>query len=60
MRAALAGRDGTLREVLDVVVAYERGDWDILSDRCRSIGLDEAEAPLFYYDSLEWAKVTFD
>lgn len=59
VRAALTGKDGVLRKVLDLVIAYERGDWGALSRSCGTLGVGEAEAPVCYYDSLAWANVTF-
>jgi len=59
VRAALTGRNGALRKILDLVVAYERGDWDVLSKACGTLGLGESETPVCYYDSLQWANVTF-
>jgi EAL and modified HD-GYP domain-containing signal transduction protein len=58
-RAALEGRDSPLRTVLDLVVAYEEGDWHKVGELSRLLGVpEEALAPL-YVESLEWTRKVF-
>lgn len=59
-RDALAGADGPLRRILDLVIAYESGDWDKVA---RLAGLlqipEEALSPL-YVEALEWTRQLVD
>jgi EAL and modified HD-GYP domain-containing signal transduction protein len=51
VRAALLAREGILGEVLDCVVAFERGDWDaVLQAR-----LDRSAIQQSYLDAIAWA-----
>ncbi len=56
IKAALLGEANTARAVLDVVVAYEAGDWDVASEKGLALGLPEDAAALAYADALIWAR----
>lgn len=56
IKAALLGEANTARAVLDVVVAYEAGDWDVASEKAQVLGLPEDAAAVAYADALLWAR----
>jgi EAL and modified HD-GYP domain-containing signal transduction protein len=59
VRAALLGDGGPLAGVLAVVVAYERGRWDTVSEAAGRLGSPELSLFEFYLDAVEWARDTF-
>jgi c-di-GMP-related signal transduction protein len=59
VRAALLGEPGQLRDIFDLVLAYERADWENVSERAVTLGIDEVSLPWVYAYSVEWvAQVT--
>ncbi len=52
--AALTGEHNRLRDVLDLIVAWERGDWAQSLDACRRLGLDPEDLADAYLRSLQW------
>jgi EAL and modified HD-GYP domain-containing signal transduction protein len=56
VRAALMGEENIARSVLDVVVAYESGNWDAALEKGRNLGLPEDAAATAYADALLWAR----
>ena len=48
---------GPFEPVLQLVIAYEHGDWDGVSALTSRLGLDEQEAPQRYREAVEWARV---
>jgi EAL and modified HD-GYP domain-containing signal transduction protein len=59
VRAALLGEPGPLGDVFALVLAYERAEWDEVSARSASLGIDENALPWLYTRSAEWvAQVT--
>ncbi|MCP5102104.1 MAG: HDOD domain-containing protein [bacterium] len=55
IKAALLGEDNRFRDVLDVVLDYERGDWRNFNQSAGRLRLDETRAVSLYLDSVEWA-----
>jgi c-di-GMP-related signal transduction protein len=53
-KSALLGADHMFRDVLDTVIAYERGDWDLFSELAPAIRLREEAMPVLYQESLTW------
>ena len=51
VQAALLAREGILGEVLDCVIAFERGDWDTVT----SGALDRAAIQRSYLQAISWA-----
>ncbi|HWH31168.1 MAG TPA: EAL domain-containing protein [Egibacteraceae bacterium] len=60
VHAALLGEPNRARQVLDTVVAYERGDWSALDERAARLGLPEERLPRLYAEAVEWAGAVFD
>ena len=59
VREALLGNDNVERRLLDAVIAYERGAWDIAAQSARHAGISEAILPDAYSDAVRWShKVT--
>ena len=59
IKRALLGEEGQLRDVYELVLAYEKGDWDELGRKASRLGLDEREVKEFYLQSLEQANEIF-
>src|SRR5690606_34714899 len=59
VQAALLGQPGPLRDLLDVVVAYERGQWDAVTRITGGNGWPEAQLIGHYIDALEWSRDFF-
>ena len=53
---ALMGKTNPLRQVLDLVVAYERGAWTDFESLCTTLGVDHGTACRAYRDGLTWAQ----
>jgi c-di-GMP-related signal transduction protein len=51
---ALRGEDSILSECLALVIAYDRGDWDVVDGLSAKIGVDPATLPGAYSRSVEW------
>jgi EAL and modified HD-GYP domain-containing signal transduction protein len=52
--AALAGKDVRLRKLLEVVIRYERSEWDECEALAKSLHLGEAELSAAYVDAIGW------
>ncbi len=56
IKEALLGQSGPLGEVLQVVLAHERGGWRALSELCGRVGISEEVLPALYRETLAWAQ----
>ena len=56
VKSALLGESNVPRQVLDVVIAYENGNWDEALDKARALGLAEDSPATVYSDALKWAR----
>jgi c-di-GMP phosphodiesterase len=56
---ALHGGEGLLLDLLTVVVAYERGQWDTVARLSASHGWPETELIGSYIEAIEWARGFF-
>jgi EAL and modified HD-GYP domain-containing signal transduction protein len=52
--AALAGKNGRLRKLLDVVISYERSEWEECEALAHTLNLGEAELSTAYIQAAEW------
>jgi EAL and modified HD-GYP domain-containing signal transduction protein len=52
--AALAGKEGRLRELLKVVVSYERSEWDECQALAKNLNLGEVELSSAYLEAVGW------
>lgn len=55
IKQALLTGNGIMGEVLDLVVAYERGDWQHLFTIASKLQLYEEIIPELYFDTIAWA-----
>jgi EAL and modified HD-GYP domain-containing signal transduction protein len=54
IRQALLGAPNPMRRLYDLVLAYERGDWDGVVGWASTLGLDARTIPDRYCTALEW------
>ena len=60
IKDALCGKPNRLRAVFDYVLAYEKGDWDRVSEMAAGLGLrDESGIPAIYLHAVHWAQKSF-
>ena len=59
VQAALLGEPNPLRELLDMILAYERGDWPVVSGYAGRHHLDKSVVPDLYVDAIAWANEFF-
>jgi len=55
IKQALLGKPNDYRRILDLVLAYEAGDWKGFAERAAGLSIDESEVPDSYNESVEWA-----
>lgn len=53
---ALLQREGTLGELLDIVIRYESGDWNYIN----SVGFEPSELSTYYFESMCWTRGLFE
>ncbi|MGA8677250.1 MAG: HDOD domain-containing protein [Candidatus Acidiferrales bacterium] len=56
IRNALLGKPNGLRKILDLVMNYERGNWDEISREARSLGIADEAITERYLESVDWAQ----
>ena len=56
--AALLGQSGPFRNVLDLILCYEEGDWDSLACCAQRLRLDEQALPAQFKQAITWANKT--
>lgn len=56
---ALLGHDNIFKTVLNLILAYEKGEWDKFYDLCTLLEIDSKLIPNLYFESVEWAQATF-
>ena len=56
VKTALLGGNNVPRQILDVVIAYENGNWDEALEKARALGLAEDSPAAVYSDALKWAR----
>jgi EAL and modified HD-GYP domain-containing signal transduction protein len=57
VKSALLGQQNRFRDVLNLVLDYERGLWEGVSHRAGKLKLDEQQIGNRYLDAVEWAKL---
>ncbi|MFP4105784.1 MAG: EAL and HDOD domain-containing protein [Phycisphaerae bacterium] len=53
--AALLGGSNQFRLVLDMILNYEKGDWELFGQHAKSLAVDEKQIPQLFRSSLKWA-----
>jgi EAL and modified HD-GYP domain-containing signal transduction protein len=59
VKGALLGQPGRFRHVFDLMLSYEKGQWDDFSRHAEELQLDEELIPQLYTDALRWASQAF-
>lgn len=55
IKQALLGKDNRFSPILNLVLAYEKADWENLIKHIQQLGLDESEVSVLYLQSLAMA-----
>ena len=55
VKDALTGQDNALRPIYDLMLAYEQGYWQEVSEIATQIGLERSDLPGLYLPAVEWA-----
>ena len=50
------GKSNGLRKILDLVMNYERGNWDEISREARNLGIADEVITERYLESVDWAQ----
>jgi EAL and modified HD-GYP domain-containing signal transduction protein len=56
VRTALLDRKGSLAPFLELVEAYESGDWDRVAESAPRVGLSTIDVPQVYLDAVRWTR----
>ena len=59
VKEALMGKENQFRDILDLVIAYEKGNWLIWGNYIKKLKLEESEFPDIYMSSIDWARKIF-
>jgi EAL and modified HD-GYP domain-containing signal transduction protein len=59
IKAALLGEKNKLRNLLDVIIAYEKGDWTAFSEAAALAGIREDAVPSVYTAAIAWANEVY-
>ncbi len=57
IKEALMGDDNSFRDVLDVVIDYEKGDWKNFDVSARKLNLSKRDTVTHYLEAVEWGAV---
>ncbi|MBD3274047.1 MAG: HDOD domain-containing protein [Candidatus Marinimicrobia bacterium] len=60
IKNALTGKENRFKHILDLVLAYERGEWDDFSRLSEITDFSESEMPKIYNDGLKWTEQIFE
>ena len=55
IKEALLGEPGSIRNVCDYAIAYERGNWDMVSEKALALSIDENATQRMYVEAVSWA-----
>lgn len=55
VKNALLGMKSKYREVFDLVVNYQSGNWEQFAKSAKKLSLDQTTVPKLYLESVEWA-----
>ncbi|MGP1569416.1 MAG: EAL and HDOD domain-containing protein [Eubacteriales bacterium] len=58
IKSALLFKSGALGKSLNLIIAYESGNWQSFEDSCKTLRLKVNTVISSYFSSLEWAKKT--
>ncbi|MDZ5473806.1 EAL domain-containing protein [Bacillus sp. 31A1R] len=52
---ALKGNQNSLKDVLDLVIAVETANWNVISEKCKVLNIEEKDLFKIYAESLNWS-----
>jgi c-di-GMP-related signal transduction protein len=55
IKSALLGDQNSLRTVLDLIIMYEQGNWEVVARITRELNLDDSQILPTYLTSIKWA-----
>jgi EAL and modified HD-GYP domain-containing signal transduction protein len=55
VKYALLGMKSKYREVFELVVDYQNGNWEQFARSAKKLSLDEAIVPRLYLEAVDWA-----
>lgn len=58
VESAILNRENKMGKSLDLIIAYESGDWKDFEDICKQLKLKASKVIQAYVESLEWSKST--
>jgi len=59
IKDALTGGENLLGEVYRLMTAYEKADWNLVTQHSGRLGLEEENVPQFFLKSVEWTNQLF-
>ena len=60
IKEALTGKENRFKHILDLVLSYERGEWDDFARLSEITDFSESEMPKIYNDGLKWTEQIFE
>ncbi len=54
VKVALMGGENRFRDVFDMLVSYERGEWGGFAEHAADLKVEENDLPVLYRDSVRW------
>jgi EAL and modified HD-GYP domain-containing signal transduction protein len=54
VKVALMGGENRFRDVFDMLVSYERGEWGEFAEHAANLKIEENDLPVLYRDSVRW------
>jgi EAL and modified HD-GYP domain-containing signal transduction protein len=55
IQEALTGEPGTMRTILDLIIAIEKGDWELVGNLTEQLKIDDGPLSEAYMDAIKWA-----
>ncbi len=59
VKGALLTGEGSLHDIYQYILAYERGQWDLATQQAERLKLKESEVPKLYVEAIEWVQESF-
>lgn len=59
VKEALIGKENEFRDILDIVIAYEKGEWDLVANLLTRYGIDQNDFPEIYGNAADWVNKIF-
>lgn len=59
IKDALLGKEGRLRDIYQLILSYEKGDWEAIPPLHEKLRLDEEGIAAFYLEAVDMANQSF-